>query len=104
MIVRLVRLTFSPQSVDAFDALYAQFEARIHARPGCRMVRAMRVPDEPCQRATLSLWDAQEDLDAYRESALFGEVWPATKALFDAPPEAQSYELNGDVPGVIFDA
>ena len=99
----MVRLTLSPETVNAFDALYAQFEPRIQAQPGCRMVRAMKVPDAPCQRATLSFWDAQEDLDTYRKGALFGEVWPATKALFAAPPEAQSYELNSDVPGAIFD-
>ena len=68
------------------------------------MVRAMKVSGHPCQRATLSFWSAQDDLDTYRKSALFGEVWPASKALFAAPPEAQSYELNGDVPGAIFDA
>ena len=103
MIVRVVRLTFSPETVDAFDALYAQFEPRIQAHPGCRLVRAMKVSGHSNQRATLSFWDAEEDLDAYRKSTLFGEVWPATKALFAAPPEAQSYELKGDVPGAIFD-
>ena len=100
----MVRLTFSPETVDAFDALYTQFEQHIQARPGCRMVRAMKVPGHPCQRATLSFWETQEDLDTYRQSTLFGEVWPATKALFAAPPEAQSYELAGDVPGAIFEA
>ena len=100
----MVRLTFSPETVDAFDALYTQFEQHIQARPGCRMVWAMKVPGHPCQRATLSFWETQEDLDVYRKSTLFGEVWPATKALFAAPPEAQSYELAGDVPGAIFEA
>ena len=100
----MVRLTFSSETVDVFDALYAQFEPRIQAQPGCRMVRAMQVPGQPCQRATLSLWETQDDLEAYRKSTLFGEVWPATKALFAAPPEAQSYELDGDVPGAIFAA
>ena len=104
MIVRVVRLTFSPDTVVTFDALYDRFESRIQAQPGCRMVRAMKVSGHPCQRATLSFWETQEDLDTYRKSALFGEVWPATKALFAAPPEAQSYELNGDVPGAIFEA
>ena len=100
----MVRLTFSPETVDAFDALYTLFEPRIQARPGCHMVRAMKVPGDPYQRATLSFWETQEDLDAYRKSTLFGEVWPATKALFAVPPEAQSYELDGDVPGAIFEA
>ena len=70
----MVRLTFSPETVDAFDALYTQFEQHIQACPGCRMVRAMKVPGHPCQRATLSFWETQEDLDAYRKSTLFGEV------------------------------
>ena len=100
----MVRLTFSPETVDAFDEMYVQFEARIEAWPGCQMVRSMKVPGQPCQRATLSFWETQNDLDAYRKSTLFGEVWPATKAFCAAPPEAQSYELDGDVPGAIFEA
>lgn len=104
MIVRVVKLTFSPATVGAFDALYTQFEARIQAHQGCQMVRAMKVQGQPCQRATLSFWETQEDLDVYRKSTLFGEVWPATKALFAAPPEAQSYELEGHISGAIFEA
>jgi heme-degrading monooxygenase HmoA len=39
---------------------------------------------------THSHWDSANDLDAYRSSVLFGEVWPATKKLFAAPPIAFS--------------
>ena len=37
---------------------------------------------------TFSHWESEADLNAYRESALFGEVWPKTKALFYDKPQA----------------
>lgn len=39
---------------------------------------------------TYSRWNASEDLENYRNSALFAEVWSNTKALFAAPAEAWS--------------
>ena len=44
-------------------------------------------------RATLSRWESEDALNAYRRSELFGVVWPSTKALFRAPAEVWSYEV-----------
>ena len=66
----------------------------IESQPGCRGVELLTDPAHPCVRGTLSRWDAESDLDAYRSSALFGEIWPATKAMFDAPPMVWTYEVR----------
>jgi heme-degrading monooxygenase HmoA len=41
--------------------------------------------------STLSIWASSGHLNAYRKSALFGEVWPQTKSGFAHPPRAESY-------------
>jgi heme-degrading monooxygenase HmoA len=39
---------------------------------------------------TYSYWETEADLDNYKNSALFDEVWTFTKKLFNAKPEAWS--------------
>ncbi|MAC17280.1 MAG: hypothetical protein CMC97_03175 [Flavobacteriales bacterium] len=59
------------------------------------------VGDEPsilqCDWAFVMLgggvWEGEQALNAYRNSPLFGTVWPATKALFSEPPVARSHDL-----------
>ena len=41
---------------------------------------------------TYSYWDSENDLNNYRKSELFNEVWTFTKKLFNAKPEAWSVE------------
>ena len=101
MLLRIVKMEFYPTQVEAFDDLFAQSQGRIEAMPGCHRVRLIKgLGDQPI-RTTLSWWERDSDLQAYRKSALFGEVWPKTKAMFSAPPVAWSsdwpaYEL---IPG-----
>ena len=41
---------------------------------------------------TYSYWKTEEDLNNYRKSALFDEVWSFTKKLFNDKPEAWSVD------------
>ena len=41
---------------------------------------------------TYSHWEDEESLNNYRISETFKEVWPQTKALFAAKPQAFSLE------------
>lgn len=93
MIVRIVHMYFAPENTAAFLALFETHRSAIAAQPGCQSLKLVRGLDDPTCISTISKWDSQTDLDAYRHSALFGEVWPATKALFSAPPQAKSHEL-----------
>ena len=93
MIVRVVRLTLEPQHVEAFDALFHKHHADIERQAGCHGVTLLSDPCDSRVRGTLSRWASESHLNAYRKSELFGVVWPATKALFGAPPEVWSYEV-----------
>ena len=94
MIVRIVRLTLKQEHLTAFERLFHAHHDAIESQPGCRGVELLTDPAHPSVRATLSRWDAESDLNAYRSSALFGEIWPATKAMFDAPPMVWTYEVK----------
>jgi len=90
MLIRIVRMTFVPAQVPAFLALFAATRRRILRQPGCRYLELWQDAADPRVFCTHSRWDGAAALDAYRRSALFGEVWPATKRLFAAPPVAFS--------------
>lgn len=90
MIIRVVRMTFAPAQVPAFLALFHSSFDRIRQQPGCQHLELWQDITAPAVYCTYSHWDNAEALDAYRKSALFGEVWPATKQLFAAPPVAFS--------------
>ena len=102
MLLRIVKMEFDLAHVQAFDDLFSQSQARIKEMPGCHGVRLIKgLGDQPI-RTTLSWWEHDADLQAYRKSSLFGEVWPRTKAMFSAPPVAWSSDWPADepIPGV----
>ena len=90
MLIRIVRMHFEPAQVPAFLALFRATEQRIRQQAGCRFLELWQDADNPTIYCTHSHWDDECALNAYRGSALFGEVWPATKQLFAAPPIAFS--------------
>lgn len=93
MIKRLVKMTFKPGHVEEFKALFDSKKRFIAAMPGCSHVELLQDVDNPCIFFTYSLWDAPSQLEAYRHSDLFKDVWANTKVLFDAKPEAWSTQM-----------
>ena len=86
-------MTFEPTQVPVFLALFHESKGRIQAQPGCRHLELWQDAANPAIYCTHSHWDDAEALDSYRQSTLFGEVWPATKRLFAAAPVAFSSQL-----------
>ena len=82
MLIRIVRMTFRPEKLDAFQAIFNQSKHHIRAFPGNYHLELLSDPDQPHVRMTYSLWASAEALDAYRQSELFRTTWAATKALF----------------------
>jgi quinol monooxygenase YgiN len=90
MLLRVVRMTFEASQVASFLVIFKESEDRIRQQPGCRHLELWQDADNPNVYCTYSHWATPADLEAYRKSALFGQVWPATKRLFAAPPVAFS--------------
>ena len=91
MLIRIVRMTFRPDAVDEFLALFDASSPRIRRFDGCRHLELWQDADRPTVCTTYSLWTDEEALEAYRRSDLFVTTWQAAKALFDAAPEASSH-------------
>jgi quinol monooxygenase YgiN len=95
MITRIVKLTFEPQNVDEFQAIFNRSSALIRAFEGCQGVRLMRDLDNPFIFFTISIWDSEAHLNRYRKSEFFIATWASTKKLFAAPAIAHSLEEVG---------
>ena len=83
-------MTFIPAEVPAFLTLFHATKDRIRQQPGCRRLELWQDADQAATYCTHSHWDDAAALNTYRKSALFGEVWPATKRLFAGPAQAFS--------------
>lgn len=59
-------------------------------------MKLLRDKNNPQVVFTYSEWEKEEDLEKYRKSALFGEVWPTVKQWFDKKAEAISTDVYFD--------
>jgi quinol monooxygenase YgiN len=93
MIVRQVKLTFKPEKVSEFRELFKTAEDRIRNFPGCTHLELLKDIKYPNIFFTVSHWNSEADLEAYRQSELFKSVWYKTKTFFFKPAEAWSLRL-----------
>ena len=96
MIIRLVHMTFIKEKVPQFLDLFLSYHEKISNAPGCIQVELIQEKNSPEKISTLSYWNSEEDLDNYRNSTLFADVWPKTKLLFEEKPYAVTYNLLKD--------
>ena len=82
MLVRIVRMTFRPDALPDFHAIFDRSKHHIRAFPGNQHLELLSDPANPNIRMTYSLWNDANALETYRQSELFRQTWAATKALF----------------------
>ncbi len=92
MLIRIVRMTFRPDGVEAFLNIFHRSKDKIRAFEGCLHLELLRDLDNPAIFTTYSHWIGPGALASYRQSDLFGTTWAATKALFAEKPLAFSSE------------
>ncbi|MCY7350713.1 MAG: antibiotic biosynthesis monooxygenase [Cytophagaceae bacterium] len=97
MLIRIVRMTFRPEAVDPFLAVFNASKNRIRAFPGCSHLELFRDLDQPHSFCTYSYWKNAEALEAYRNSELFKTTWAKTKILFAEKAMAFSVERVEEV-------
>lgn len=93
MLVRIVQLHIQPQYLDHFLKLYGGHQANIGNFKGCIALKLLQQMDQPNQVATLSEWESEEDLNHYRYSEFFKNLWSQVKPLFESPAKAFSYQI-----------
>lgn len=92
MIVRIVKMTFKPDKVNDFLNVFHTYKTYIRNQPGCTHLDLLNDISNPAIFFTYSKWDAEADLNRYRDSELFKNVWAQTKILFAEKAEAWSVE------------
>lgn len=98
MIRRIVKLSLRSDAVENFKEVFESSKESILSQPGCHYVELLSDVSNPTLFFTFSLWDSEEDLNNYRETDFFKDVWSKTKGLFDdGKPEAWSLSRESNI-------
>ena len=92
MIIRIVKLTFKQDHVDEFLELFDVAKEKILSFEGCIELELLRDQEEPNVFFTYSVWKADEYLQKYRSSKIFGTYWTQVKKMFMT--KAVAWSLN----------
>jgi heme-degrading monooxygenase HmoA len=85
-------MTFQTEKVSEFQQLFIESKELIRNMPGCSHLELLNDINTPEIFFTYSYWNSENDLNNYRNSEVFANVWSRTKVLFSAKPEAWSVE------------
>ena len=88
MFVRIVKMSFEPSKVEEFLAHFEIHKSQIRAFEGCQFLELYKDRNQNHVFFTYSFWDSEYNLERYRQSELFKNVWSKTKPLFNDKPEA----------------
>jgi heme-degrading monooxygenase HmoA len=92
MFVRIVKLSFHEENIPAFLENFELMKEKIRNAEGNRFLELYQDKNNKCIFFTYSYWETEQDLENYRNSELFYDVWAFTKKLFNDKPEAWSVD------------
>ncbi|MDR0228882.1 MAG: antibiotic biosynthesis monooxygenase [Flavobacteriaceae bacterium] len=92
MFIRIVKLTFEEDKIEDFKTYFSSIKDKIRNFPGCTFLEVYQDKHNPAIFFTYSYWEKEANLDDYRDSELFKEVWPYVKTLFSQRAEAWSVD------------
>ena len=90
--VRIVKMEFQEDKIDEFLTNFNSVNNKIRNQPGNRLLELYRDKQQNNIFFTYSYWEKEEDLNNYKKTELFKEVWAKTKVLFNAKPQAWSVD------------
>lgn len=93
MFVRIVKMEFQPNKINAFLENFEEVKSQIRHFPGCIQLHLYRDQQEPHIFFTHSKWENNSALENYRNSELFKSVWRATKPKFSKKAQAWSVDV-----------
>ena len=92
MLVRIVKMSFQEDKINDFLQNFHANKSKIRNFDGCILLELYQDKTEKNQFFTYSYWNSEADLENYRNSNLFKNVWTVTKKLFNKKPEAWSLD------------
>mgnify|MGYP001822859429 CR=1 FL=1 len=90
MFIRIVKLTIKRENISSFEQIFEETKNFIRNFEGCLFLELYQDRKHPNIFFTYSKWEKEENLDDYRKSEFFRNVWGKTKLLFEEKPEAWS--------------
>lgn len=91
-------MSFHSEHVPTFLNNFEKKKEYIRKSHGCRLLELYRGKQNDQVFFTYSYWDSEQDLENYRNSELFKEVWAETKVLFNDKPQAWSVDKLVSLP------
>jgi quinol monooxygenase YgiN len=88
LITRVVKLTFKPEFINEFITIFKESKSFIKSFEGNVYLALMNDKNNKNTFFTISQWESEEALNAYRQSDYFQSVWSRTKALFEEKADA----------------
>ena len=92
MFVRIVKMSFHIKHIAEFLAMFEEKKEFIRASEGCKLLELYQDKNKPEIFFTYSYWEKEQNLENYRNSALFKNVWKQTKTYFNDKPQAWSVD------------
>lgn len=98
MMVRVVKMHFREEEIENFRALFESRKEKIRGFEGCEYLELWQDINNPAIFFTYSHWQHPDNLEIYRKSDLFADVWAKTKALFAEKAQAWSVKPQVKLP------
>lgn len=98
MFIRIVKMRFQEDKIDAFVENFHQIKDKIRGFEGNQFLELYQDKNDNRIFFTYSFWETEAHLEKYRHSELFKEVWTYTKAMFSDKPEAWSVDKIASLP------
>ena len=92
MLVRIVKMSFHKEHIEPFLSMFEEKKTLIRASKGCNLLELYQDKTNAEIFFTYSYWEKEDDLENYRNSLLFKDVWAKTKVFFNDKPLAWSVD------------
>ena len=92
MFVRILKMSFHTKHIEAFLAMFEEKKTIIRASEGCLLLELYQDKTNSEIFFTYSYWQDEKNLENYRNSQLFKDVWDQTKTYFNDKPLAWSLD------------
>ena len=93
MFTRIVKMEFKAEEIPSFLANFEIVKTKIRSFPGCLHLQLLRDKNDTTIYFTYSKWQSEADLESYRNSSLFKDVWATTKPKFRSRAAAWSVDV-----------
>ena len=92
MFTRIVKMEFEKENIPSFLSNFEKVKEKIRSFPGCTFLELYQDKKDDTIFFTYSKWEMESNLENYRNSELFKNVWATTKPMFRSKAQAWSVD------------